>query len=174
MTRIARPRRLHEAGFTVREAARRTRMPLSTVRYFGGQWGRDRYGRLVRPAIADAGQGRAKLFSLQNLVQLRVAFLLRHAGLSEGETRRLFQVKGVDEKGWWDPERALGPDALLLVRGEPAWSAPDRWLLCTTDLRIQPPNSWATAVFQAAGPDCELIHARFDLGWQPRFPNDRI
>jgi len=49
----------------------------------------------------------------------------------------------------------------------------DPWLLCTTNLRIEPPNSWAAAVFQAAGPGCELVHARFHSGWQPRFPNDQ-
>src|SRR5207245_581431 len=160
MTPIARPTRAREPGFTVREAARRTRMPPHTVRYYGGKWGRDGYGRFITPEIADAGQGTAKLFSLRNLVQLRVAFLLREAGLAEEETRHLFEAKGVAGQDWWDPGRALAQDAVLLVRGEPKRSAPDRWLLCTADLRIEPPNSWAAAVFQAAGPDCELVHAR--------------
>jgi len=148
-------------------------MPPHTVRYYGGKWGRDGYGRFITPEIADAGQGTAKLFSLRNLVQLRVAFLLREAGLAEQETRRLLEAKGVAGQDWWDHGPALGQDAVLLVRGQPQWSAPDRWLLCTTDLRIEPPNSWAVAVFQAAGPDCELVHARFHSGWQPRLPNDR-
>ena len=147
-------------------------MPLHTVRYYGGKWGRDGYGRFVTPAIADAGQGRANLYSLGDLVQLRVAYLLRQAGLPEDDTRHLFEATGADKKDWWDPERSLGRDALLLVRGEPEWSAPERWLLCTTDLRIEPPRSWAAAVFQTAGPGCELVHARFPTGWKPRFPND--
>jgi len=147
-------------------------MAPHTVRYYGGKWGRAGYGRLIRPEIADAGQGTAKLFSLRNLVQLRVAFLLREAGLAERETRHLFEAKGVARKDWWDPGRGLGQDAVLLVRGEPKRSASDRWLLCTTDLRVEPPDSWAAAVFQAAGPACELVHARFHSGWQPRFPND--
>src|SRR5262249_8953109 len=53
MTPRARPTRVREGGFTVREAARRTRMPPHTVRYYGGKWGRDGYGRLVTPEIAD-------------------------------------------------------------------------------------------------------------------------
>jgi hypothetical protein len=170
IARLARPR---EEGFTVREAARRTRIPPPTVSYYGGKWGREGYGRFIKPEIADAGQGTAKLFSLRNLVQLRVAFLLRQAGLPEDGTRHLFAAKGAGGEDWWDPQRALGRDALLLVRGEPEWPALERWLLCTADLRIEPPNSWAAAVFQAAGPDCELVHARFQSGWQPRFPNDR-
>jgi DNA-binding transcriptional MerR regulator len=173
MARITRPTRPDVAGFTVQEAARRTRMQPHRVRYYAGKWGRDGYGRFVTPAIADAGQGSAKVFNAENLVQLRVAFLLREAGLSEDATRRLFKAKGVAGQDWWNPARALGQDAVLLVRGEPEWPAPDRWLLCTTDLRLKPPNSWAAAVFQAAGPDCELVHARFASGWQLRFPNDR-
>src|SRR5262245_43170218 len=143
--RIARPTRAREPGFTVLEAARRTRMPAHRVRYYGGNWGREGYGRFITPEIADAGQGTAKLFSVRNLVQLRVAFLLREAGLAEKETRRLFKAKGVAGQDWWYLGRAFGQDAVLLVRGEPKWSATDRWLLCTTDLRIEPPNSWAAA-----------------------------
>jgi len=148
-------------------------MPPHTVRYYGGRWGRAGYGRFITPEIADGGQGTAKLFSLRNLVQLRVAFLLREAGLAEEETRRLFEAEGVAGQDWWDPGRALGQDAVLLVRGKAKRSATDPWLLCTTDFRSEPPSSWAAAVFQAAGPDCELVHARFHSGWQPRFPNDR-
>ena len=173
MDNIASSTRRREEGFTVREAARRTRMPPHRVSYYGGNWGREGYGRFITPEIADAGQGTAKLFSGRNLVQLRVAFLLREAGLPEDETRHLFEAKGVDGKDWWDPERALGRDALLLVRGAPEWPAVERWKLCTPDLRIKPPLSWAVAVVQAAGPDCELVHARFQSGWQPRFPKDR-
>ena len=169
----ARQKRPRDAGFTVREAARRTGMPPHRVRYYGGNWGREGYGRIITPEIADAGQGTAKLFSLRNLVQLRVAFLLREAGLAEEETRRLFKARGVAGQDWWDPRRAFGQDAVLLVRGEPKRSALDPWLLCTTDFRIEPPSSWAAAVFQAAGPGCELVHARFHSGWQPRFPNDQ-
>jgi len=94
-------------------------MPPHTVRYYGGKWGRDGYERLITPEIADAGQGTAKLFSLRNLVQLRVAFLLREAGLAEEETRHLFEARGVAGQDWWDPVRAFGQDAVLLVRGEP-------------------------------------------------------
>jgi hypothetical protein len=147
-------------------------MPPHTVRYYGGKWGRDGYGRFITPEIADAGQGTAKLFSLRNLVQLRVAFLLREAGLAEEETRRLFKAKGVAGQDWWASGCAFGQDAVLLVRGEPQWSAPDRWLLCTIDVSNERVSSWVAAVFRAAGPDCELVHARFDSGWQPRFPND--
>jgi hypothetical protein len=147
-------------------------MPPHRVRYYGGNWGREGYGRFITPEIADAGQGTAKLFSLRNLVQLRVAFLLREAGLAEKETRHLFEAEGVAGQDWWDPGRALGQDAVLLVRGKAKRSATDPWLLCTTDFRSEPPSSWAAAVFQAAGPDCELVHARFHSGWQPRFPND--
>src|SRR5215831_17221907 len=110
MTPSARPTRPHEAAFTVREAARRTRMAPHTVRYYGGKWGRAGYGRLIRPEIADAGQGTAKLFSLRNLVQLRVAFLLREAGLAEAETRHLLKAKRVAGQDWWDPERTFGQD----------------------------------------------------------------
>jgi hypothetical protein len=174
MSPPARLTRAREAGFTVREAARQTRMPARTVRYYSGKWGRAGYGRFIAPDIADAGQGSAKLLSRRNLVQLRTVFLLRGAGLAEEETRHLFEAKGVAGQDWWDPERTLGQDAVLLVRGEPEWSATERWLLCTTDLRVEPPNSWAAAMFQAAGPDCELVHARFHSGWRPRFPNDRV
>ena len=111
-------------GFTVREAARRTGMPPHRVSYYGGKWGREGYGRFITPEIADAGQGTAKLFSRRNLVQLRVAFLLREAGLSEEETRHLLSAKGVGGKDWWDPKHPLGSDALLLVRGAPEWSGP--------------------------------------------------
>ncbi len=170
MNNIASPTRRREEGFTVREAARRTRLPPHTVSYYGGKWGREPYGRFIKPEIADAGQGTAKRFSRRNLVQLRVAFLLRGAGLSEEETRHLFSAKGAED--WWDPERSSGQDALLLVRGAPARPAVEPWLLCTPDLRLEPPLSWAAAVVQAAGPDCEFVHARFQSGWQPRFPND--
>ena len=148
-------------------------MPPHRVRYYGGNWGREGYGRFITPEIANAGQGTAKLFSLRNLVQLRVAFLLREAGLDEKETRHLFEAEGVAGQDWWDPGRALGHDAVLLVGGKAKRSATDPWLLCTTDFRSEPPSSWAAAVFQAAGPGCELVQARFHSGWQPRFPNDR-
>src|SRR5215470_6846519 len=111
----------HPEGFTVRAAAARTQVPVHRVRYYGGRWGREGYGRLITPDIADAGQGSAKLFSRRNLVQLRVAFLLREAGLSEDETRRLFSAQGMGDEDWWDPLRPLGQDALLLVRGAPPW-----------------------------------------------------
>jgi len=172
MGRIARDFRSHPRGFTVREAARRTGIPPHTVSYYGGKWGREGYGRFVKPEIADAGQGTAKRFSRRNLVQLRVAFLLREAGLPEDETRHLFTAKGAGQEDWWDPERPSEHDGLLLVRGAPEWPAVERWQLCTPDLRITPPISWAAAVVQAAGPDCEFVHARFQSGWQPRFPND--
>jgi DNA-binding transcriptional MerR regulator len=162
-----------QVGFTVREAARRTGLPPHTVSYYGGKWGREGYGRFITPEIADAGQGTAKRFSRRNLVQLRVAFLLREAGLPEDETRHLFTAKEAGKKDWWDPENPPGQGALLLVRGAPKWPAVDRWLLCTPDLRIEPPLSWAAAVVQAAGPDCEFVHVRFQSGWQPRFPKDR-
>ena len=163
-----------QVGFTVREAARRTGLPPHTVSYYGGKWGREGYGRLIKPEIADAGQGTAKRFSRRNLVQLRVAGLLREAGLPEHETRHLFAAKGAGREDWWDPENPSGQDALLLVRGAPEWPAVERWKLSTPDLRIEPPISWAAAMVQAAGPDCEFVHARFQSGWrpQPRFPND--
>ena len=162
-----------QIGFTVREAAWRTGLPAHRVRYYGGQWGRDGYGRFVTPEIADAGQGTAKLFSGANLVQLRVAFLLREAGLPEEETRHLFEAKGVRGADWWDPEHPVGSDALLLVRGEPEWPATERWHLCTTDLRLKRPKSWAAAVVRAAGTECELVHVCLPTGWQPRLPSDR-
>jgi DNA-binding transcriptional MerR regulator len=174
MGRNANSPRSRPAGFTVREAARRTGLPPHTVRYYGGKWGREGYGRFITPEIADAGQGTAKRFSRRNLVQLRVAFLLREAGLPEDETRHLFTAKEAGRKDWWDPESPSGHDALLLVRGAPRRPAVDRWLLCTPDVRTEPPISWAAAVVQAAGPDCEFVHARFQSGWQPRFPNDSI
>ena len=172
MAHTATSPRSRQEGFTVREAARRTGLPQHRVSYYGGQWGREGYGRLIKPELADAGQGTAKLFSRRNLAQLRVAFLLRAAGLSEEETRHLFAAKEAGKEDWWDPENPSGQASLLLVRGAPESSATERWLLCTTDLRITPPTSWAAAVIQAAGPYCELVHARFQSGWQPRFPND--
>jgi hypothetical protein len=128
---------------------------------------------LVVPEIADGGQGTAKRFSVRNLVQLRVAFLLREAGLPEEETRNLFAAKGAGGADWWDPAHPLGPEALLVVRGELALRAVDNWVLLAGDMRRVPPDSWAAAVFQAAGPDVELVHARYPLGWQPRFEKDR-
>jgi DNA-binding transcriptional MerR regulator len=172
MTPRARPIRGRERGFTVREAARRLRMPPRTVRYYGGKWGRDGYGRLVTPEIADAGQGTAKLFSLRNLVQLRVAFLLRGTGLPEDETRHLLSAKGAGGQDWWDPANSLGPDAVLLVRGEPHLRATDNWSIVARDLRGTPADSWAAVVFQAAGPEFELVQARYPAGWQPRFAED--
>jgi hypothetical protein len=161
-------------AFTVREAARRTGLPPQRVRYYAGQWARAGYGGFIRPEIAaGGGQGTAMVLGRKNLTQLRVVCLLREAGLSEKETRHLFEAKGLPGADWWDPEHSLGSDALLLVRGAPEWPAVERWLLCTPDLRIKPPTSWAAAVVQAAGPECELVHARFQSGWQPRLPNDR-
>jgi DNA-binding transcriptional MerR regulator len=169
---IARPTRPQQKGFTVREAARRTGIPLHTVSYYGGKWGRAGYGRLIKPELADAGQGTAKVFSVRNLVQLRVAFLLRGTGLPEDETRHLLSAKGVGGKDWWDPTHSLGPDALLLVRGEPHLPATDNWTFLGGNLRGTPPDSWAAAVFQAAGPEFELVQARYPSGWQPRLKND--
>src|SRR6266849_2657079 len=162
-----------EKGFTVREAAQRTGVPTHTVSYYGGRWGREGYGRLIVPEIADAGQGTAKQFSVRNLVQLRVAFLLREAGLPENETRHLFTAKGAGGADWWDPAPPLGPETLLVVRGEPALHAVDNWVLLAGDMRRVPPDSWAAAIFQAAGPDVELVHARYPSGWRPRFKKDR-
>jgi len=147
-------------------------MSPRTVRYYSGKWGRAGYGRFITPEIADAGQGTAKLFSLRNLVQLRVAFLLREAGLSEDETRHLLSAKGAGGKDWWDPNHSLGPDALLLVRGEPHLLSTDNWIFLGGNLSGQPPDSWAAAVFQAAGPEFELVQARYPSGWQPRLKND--
>jgi len=166
-------RSTRRTGFTVREAAHRTGVPAHRVRYYGGRWGRAGYGRLIVPEIADAGQGAAKRFSVRNLVQLRVAFLLREAGLPEEETRHLFTAKGAGGADWWNPVHPLGPEALLVVRGAPAQHAVDNWVLLAGDMRRMPPDSWAAAVFQAAGPDFELVHARYPSGWQPRFENDR-
>src|SRR5262245_37289059 len=172
MTHRSRLNRRREASFSVREAAQRTRMPPHTVRYYGGKWGRDGYGRLVTPEIADAGQGAAKLFSLRNLVQLRVAFLLRGTGLPEDETRHLLSAKGAGGQDWWDPAHLLGPDAVLLVRGEPHLRATDNWTFVAGNLRGTPPDSWAAAVFQAAGPEFELVQARYPSGWRPRLKQD--
>src|SRR6266566_2990931 len=57
MDNIASSTRRREEGFTVREAARRTRMPPHRVSYYGGNWGREDYGRFITPEIVDAGQG---------------------------------------------------------------------------------------------------------------------
>jgi DNA-binding transcriptional MerR regulator len=161
-----------QEGFTVREAARRTGIPPHTVSYYGGKWGRENYGRLIRPEVADAGQGTAKVFSLRNLVQLRVAFLLRGTGLPEDETRHLLSAKGAGGKDWWDPKYSPGPDALLLVRGEPHLRATDNWTFLGRNLRGTPPDSWAAAVFQAAGPEFEIVHAQYPSGWQPHLKQD--
>ena len=147
-------------------------MPPRTVRYYGGKWGRDGYGRFVTPEIADAGQGTAKLFSVRDLVRLRVAFLLRGTGLPEDETRHLLSAKGAGGQDWWDPADSLGPDALLLVRGEPHLRATDNWTFVAGNLCETSPDSWAAAVFQAAGPEFELVQARYPSGWQPRLAED--
>ena len=161
-------------AFTVREAARRTGLPLQRVRYYAGQWARAGYGGFITPEIAaGGGQGTAMLLGRKNLTQLRVAFLLRQAGFSEDETRHLFEAKGLPGADWWDPEHPLGSDALLVVRGEPEWPAAERWHLCTPNLRLKRPKSFAAAVVQAAGPACELVHVRLSAGWQPRLPDDR-
>jgi hypothetical protein len=173
MANLSTSERTRQGAFTVPEAARRTKLPAHRVSYYSGRWGREGYGRLITPEIADAGQGAAKLFSRANLVQLRVAFLLREAGLPEDDTRHLFEAKGVRGADWWDPERPLGTDALLIVRGKPEWPALERWHLSTTDLRLKRPLSWAAAVVRAAGPECELVHVRLATGWRPRFRHDR-
>jgi hypothetical protein len=106
------------------------------------------------------------------LVQLRVAFLMREAGVPEAETRHLLSAQGAGGEDWSDPHSPLGRDAVLLVRGAPVSAAVDRWCLCTLDLRTEPPHSWAAAVLRAAGPTCELVHVRFQTGWRPRLPDD--
>jgi len=174
---MARPSSSSESqpvAFTVREAARRTGLPPQRVRYYAGKWARAGYGGFIRPEIAaGGGQGTAMLLGRKNLTQLRVAFLLREAGLSEDETRHLFEAKGLPGADWWDPEHPCGPDALLVVRGEPALRAVDNWVLLAGDMRRVPPDSWAAGVFQASGADFELMHTRYPSGWQPRFKHDR-
>ena len=64
------------------------------------------------------------------------------------------------------------------------WSSARRWVewngrsarssseLPAGNLGGTPPDSWAAAVFQAAGPEFELVQARYPSGWRPRLKQD--
>src|SRR5262249_16644132 len=87
-------------------------------------------------------------------------------------TRHLLSAKGAGGEDWWDPAHPFGPDAVLLVRGEPHLRATDNWTSVAGNLGGTPPHSWAAAGVQAAGPPFQPAPPPSPPGWQPRLAED--
>jgi len=98
-------------GFSVKEAARITGVPATSVNFWSGR------AKILRPEIAYRGKGSRKLFSARNLVQIRVTYLLTQRWIPLATVRAL-----IKKSYWFDLQQsAWGPAEILVCRRTSEW-----------------------------------------------------
>jgi len=102
---------MERRGFSVKEAARITRVPATSVNFWSGR------AKVLQPEIAHRGKGSRKLFSARNLVQIRVTYLLTQRWMP------LTTVRALIKRGhWFDLQQsAWGPVEILVCRQTREW-----------------------------------------------------
>jgi DNA-binding transcriptional MerR regulator len=98
-------------SFSVKEAAKITRVPRSSVNFWSGR------AKVLMPEVAYAGRGSRKLFSERNLVQIRLVHLLTQRWIPLKTVRAL-----VKKLHWFDPrDHVWGPAEIVVCRGNTDW-----------------------------------------------------
>ena len=158
-------------GYNVEEASRITGVASSTIRYWAGP-----LTRLVNAEIADSRrQGSRKLFSLRNLVQIRVAAVLSEAGWPQplifGELPTMFEPR----MDWFNPDAVVwGSVEWILFGDRNAWR--DRpWSIMGVGAPGNPdePHAWFVSALTAHLGDFELATMTWPGGWKPRTDLDQ-
>jgi hypothetical protein len=99
-------------GFSVKEAAKLTSVPSTSVNFWSGR------ANILTPDVANAGRGSRKLFSERNLVQIRVTHLLTQRWIPLRTIRALMR-RNLD---WFNPRiRVWGAAEILVCRGNVDW-----------------------------------------------------
>jgi MerR HTH family regulatory protein len=99
-------------GFSVKEAAKLTSVPSTSVNFWSGR------AKILTPDVANAGRGSRKLFSERNLVQIRVTHLLTQRWIPLRTIRALMR-RNLD---WFNPRiRVWGAAEILVCRGNVDW-----------------------------------------------------
>ena len=99
-------------GFSVKEAAKLTSVPSTSVNFWSGR------AKILTPDVANAGRGSRKLFSERNLVQIRVTHLLTQRWIPLRTIRALMR-RNLD---WFNPRAHVwGPAEILVCRGNVDW-----------------------------------------------------
>jgi DNA-binding transcriptional MerR regulator len=99
-------------GFSVKEAAKLTSVPSTSVNFWSGR------AKILTPDVANAGRGSRKLFSERNLVQIRVTHLLTQRWIPLRTIRALMRRK----LDWFNPRTLVwGPVQILVCRGNVDW-----------------------------------------------------
>src|SRR4051794_20305666 len=81
-----------EIGFTPRQVTRLTGVPYSTLNL----WAKN---RLIVPSVAVAsGSGSERIYSVRDLIALRVAFELRRSGITIRSLKRVIEFLRSEEK----------------------------------------------------------------------------
>jgi len=158
-------------SYGVEEAGRITSVAPSTIRYWAGS-----VARLITAEIADSRrQGSRKLFSLRNLVQIRVAALLSEAGWPQplvfAELPRMFRPR----MDWFNPEAVVwGSVDWILFGDRKAWGGRP-WSIMGVGAPGNPEQepTWFVSGVSAHLGDFELVTMTWPDGWQPRSDLDR-
>jgi hypothetical protein len=99
-------------GFSVKEAAKLTSVPSTSVNFWSGR------AKILTPDVANVGRGSRKLFSERNLVQIRVTHLLTQRWIPLRTIRALMR-RNLD---WFNPRiRVWGAAEILVCRGNVDW-----------------------------------------------------
>jgi hypothetical protein len=155
----------------VEDASRITGVRPSTIRYWAGP-----RTRLIPAEVADSRrQGSRKLFSVRNLVQIRVAWLLSDAGWSQqvvsAELPRILQRR----MDWFDPcARVWGTVDWLFLADRRAWRGRP-WVIMGIGAAgdVNDRHTWFMSALSAHLGDFEVTTITWPGGWQPRSPLDQ-
>jgi hypothetical protein len=153
-------------AFTAEDASRITGVQPSTIRYWAGP-----RTRLIPADVADSRrQGSRKLFSIRNLVQIRVALLLSQAGWSQqvvaAELPEIFRP----QMDWFNPDaRVWGSVDWLLFADRRAWRRKP-WVIMGIGAPGDPNerHAWLISGLSAHLGDFEVTTITWPNGWQPR------
>jgi len=158
-------------GYSVEKASRITGVLPSTIRYWAGP-----RSQLIEAEVADSRlQGSRKLFSLKNLVQIRVASLLSTCGLPQDTIRTELPRILKRRLSWFDPAQEVwGPVELILFTDRNAWGGKP-WVITSVGraAKADGPYSGFVSSLSASLGDFETATLTWPKGWVARTDHDR-
>jgi hypothetical protein len=130
---------------------------------------------LIRAGVEDTGvAGSRKLFTVRNIAEVRIAYVLLQAGFARARVARMLAISWprAGTADWFDPLDPLGTEyALMVIREPPAHGTGDVSMV-GDDMKPETRRSWIEALVGAVGRHFELLRVDFPDGWQPHFPED--
>jgi hypothetical protein len=158
-------------AYSVEKASCITGVLPSTIRYWAGP-----RSQLIEAEVADSRlQGSRKLFSLKNLVQIRVASLLSTCGLPQDTIRTELPRILKRRLPWFDPAQEVwGPVALILVADRNAWRGKP-WVITGVGGAVKadgPYPGFVSSLSTSLG-DFETATLTWPKGWVARTDHDR-